>query len=107
MIEFTINTAQVIGLLAGVILPVLVGLVTTRVTHGGVKAGLLAVLSVATNIFTELGESLINETTYDLGTALVAGLGTFVIAVSTHYGLLKPTGVSAKAQSVGSRKHLI
>lgn len=104
MIVFAIDTAQVIGLFAGVILPVLVGLVTTRVTHGGVKAGLLAVLSVATNVLTELGDSLVNGTVYDLGAALVAGLGTFIVAVALHYGLFKPTGVSERAQSLGSKQ---
>ena len=39
-------------------------------------------------------------TVYNLGLALVLGLGTFIVAVSTHYGLLKPTGVSGKAADV-------
>lgn len=103
MIEFNVDIAQVIGLLIGVVLPLLVGLVTNRTTHAGVKATLLAGLALATNLLTELLASINAGTTFDLGTALVAGLGTFVVAVSTHYGLLKPTGVSASVQAVGSK----
>ncbi|HYQ76180.1 hypothetical protein [Cellulomonas sp.] len=40
--------------------------------------------------------------TYDLGVALLAALPAFVVSVATHHGLLKPTGISAAAQSVGS-----
>lgn len=104
MIEFDIDIAQIIGLLSGVVLPVLVGLVTTRITHSGAKAALLAALAFGINLLTELGAALTAGTTYDLGTALIAGLGTFIIAVSTHYGFLKPTGVSASVQAVGSKE---
>ena len=101
MIEFSIDIAQVLGLLAGVILPVLVGLVTKHVTDSGVKAALLAGLSVGINLITEVANALSTGAAYDLGAALMAGLGTFVVGVALHYGLWKPTGVSDKAQSVG------
>lgn len=101
MIEFSIDLAQLLGLLAGIILPVIVGLVSKHVTRAGVKAALLAGLSVVINLLTEIGNALTNGTAYDLGAALVAGLGTFVIGVALHYGLWKPTGVSDKALSVG------
>lgn len=104
MVTFDIELVQVLGLVAGVILPVLVGLVTTRTTHSGVKAALLAGLAVLTNILTELVEALNTGSPYDLGSALLLGLGTFVIAVATHYGLWKPTSVSEKAQAVGSKE---
>lgn len=101
MIEFNIDLAQVIGLLIGVVLPVLVGLVTTRVTNSGVKAALLAGLSLLTNLLTEFVAALNAGTPYDLGSALVAGLGTFIVAVALHLGLWKPTGVTAAVQNTG------
>ena len=98
MIAFDVPLIPVLQLVLGVILPVLVGLVTTRATSPGAKAVLLAALSVATSLLTELIGALQAGTVYNLGLALILGLGTFIIAVSTHYGLLKPTGVSTAAQ---------
>lgn len=111
MITFDVPVVNLLMLLAGVVLPVLVGLVTTRATSAGAKAILLAVLAVATSIVTELIAALQDGTPYNLGLALLLGLGTFIVAVSTHYGLLKPTGVSAAAQGTlrtdapGSKTH--
>lgn len=104
MIEFNVDIAQVIGLLIGVVLPVLVGLVTTKTQNSSVKAVLLAALSFASNLLSEFLASLNSGTVYDLGAALVAGLGTFVVAVALHYGLWRPTGVSDSVQAVGSKK---
>ncbi|MHA7145428.1 hypothetical protein ACX80U_11995 [Arthrobacter sp. TmT3-37] len=98
MIVFDVPIWQVLGLLSGTILPLLVGLVTTRVTHSGAKATLLAGLSVLINLATELGSALQEGETYNLGLALVLALGTFLIAVGIHYGLWKPTGVTDQAQ---------
>lgn len=88
---------QIIGLLVGTILPLLVGLVTTRVTHEGVKAVLLAALSAITGFLTEL----LAPGDFDLKTAVLTWLGAFLVAVGMHYGLWKPTSVSAKVQSIG------
>lgn len=103
MIEFSLDLVQILTLLAGVILPVIVGLVTKHVTAAGVKAALLAGLSVGINLITEVANAMSTGTNYNLGEALVAGLGTFVIGVALHYGLWKPTGVSDAALSVGER----
>lgn len=99
MIAFDVPLIPVLQLILGVILPVLVGLVTTRATGAGRKAVLLAALSVATSLLTELIAALQAGTVYNLGLALVLGIGTFIVAVATHYGLLKPTGLSTAAQS--------
>ena len=105
MIEFTIDPALVIGLLVSTVLPLLVGLVTTRVTHGGVKAVLLAALALITSLLTELGVAVSNGVSYDLGKGLLLAIPTFLIAVGMHYGLWKPTGASQGAQSVlGTKK---
>lgn len=101
MIVFDIPLIAVLQLVLGVVLPVLVGLVTTKVTSPGSKAVLLAALSVVTSLLTELIGAMLSTTEYNLGLALVLGLGTFIVAVSTHYGLLKPTGISEAAQRTG------
>lgn len=93
----TVNLDQAywIGLLVSVILPVLVGLVTTRVTHAGVKAVLLLVLSGLDGF---LVEYVAGGPGYDVGTAAVLALVAFATGVLSHFGLWKPTGVAGRAQ---------
>jgi hypothetical protein len=91
---------QLFQALASTVFPLLVGLVTTRVTDGGRKAVFLAALSVVTSLATELAGALQTGTQYNLGTALLFGVGSFLIAVGMHYGIWRPTGVAVAAQSV-------
>lgn len=98
---FTLDAAAVVQLLVSPVLPVLVGLVTTRVTSASLKAWLLAGLSLVTSLAVELSRSLSAGETYDVGTGLLAALPTFIIAVATHYGFWKATGVTDTVQSVG------
>jgi predicted membrane channel-forming protein YqfA (hemolysin III family) len=84
---------QIASLLVGVFLPILVGLVTTKVTSSSVKSLLLLALSAVTGFLTEM----INNANFIWQDALLTTMVTFVIAVATHYGLWRPTGVSEKA----------
>ena len=102
MLTFDISWPLIIGLLVSTILPLIVGLVTTRVTNGGVKATILAALSAVTGFLTELGNALSAGTPYNVGTGLVFALTAFLVATGLHYGIYKPTGASAAAQGVGS-----
>lgn len=107
MIEFTLPAWQLFQLLAAVVLPLLVGLVTKRTTNPGRKAVLLAGLAVATSLASELAAALQSGAVYDLGQALFLGVGSFLVAVGLHYGLWKPTGAASAAQRVGSGKHAL
>lgn len=93
-VTFTLDPAVVVQLLVAFLLPVLVGLVTTRVTSSGRRAWLLAGLTLATSLLVELGRALTAGTIYDLGVALLTALPAFVVSVATHYGLWKPAGVT-------------
>lgn len=99
-IVFNVPPALIIGALVSTVLPLLVGLVTTRVTNSGWKALLLAVLTAVTGLLTELLASVNAGVPYDLGNGIVLWLGSFLVAVGLHYGLWKPTSVTAKAQDV-------
>lgn len=99
-IAFTLDPLAVVQLIIAFILPVLVGLVTTRVTSPAVKAWLLAALTLLTSLLTELARALTSGVVYDIGAALMLALPTFVVSVSTYYGLWKPTGVAGAAQDV-------
>lgn len=91
-----LDTAYWLGLLVSVVLPVLVGLVTTRVTNAGVKAVLLLALSTATGFVVEYVGP--HDAGYSVGTAAVLALVSFATGVLSHFGFWKPVGVSAKAQ---------
>lgn len=97
---FTLDPAIVVQLVLAVFLPILVGLVTTRVTSGSIKAWLLAGLTLVTSVLTQLGQAIAASTPFDVGLALLAVIPAFAISVATYYGLWKPTGVGAAAQDV-------
>ena len=93
----TVNLDQAywLGLLVSVVLPVLVGLVTTRVTHAGWKAVLLLALSTANGFVVEYAAP---GPGYDVGTAAVLALVAFATGVLSHFGFWKPVGVAGRAQ---------
>ncbi|QGZ17131.1 holin [Arthrobacter phage DrYang] len=100
MIVFDVPQWQfLVQVFGGTVMTLLVGLVTTRVTSSQVRAILLAALSVLSSIVTELVAALQTNTPYNLGTALTFGLLTFLVAVGTHYGILKHTNLETAAQN--------
>ncbi|MFI8942773.1 hypothetical protein [Streptomyces syringium] len=90
-----LDKAYWLGLAISVALPVLVGLVTTRVTHAGAKATLLLALTAVNGFLVELSTA---GDGYSIGSAIILWGISFATAVLTHFGLWKPTGVSGKAQ---------
>lgn len=103
-IEFNISPALVLGMVVSIILPLVVGLVTTRVTNPGKKAVILALLAAVTGVLTELLAAVTANQAYDLGTGLIIALGAFLVAVGMHFGIWKPTGVSSNLQKIGEKK---
>lgn len=101
MIFFSPNDQLVafLTLLVTVLLPVLVGLVTKVSTSGAVKAVLLAVLSAVTGVASALIQANDAGKSVDLYPLALSAVSVFVVAVATHYGLWKPTQVSAAAQN--------
>jgi hypothetical protein len=91
-----LDAAYWLGLLVSVVLPVLVGLVTTRITNAGIKAVLLLALSTATGLVTEYAGP--HDAGYSVGTAAVLALVSFGTGVLSHFGFWKPVGVSGRAQ---------
>lgn len=91
----SLDLAYWLGLLVSVVLPVLVGLVTTRVTSAGAKAVFLLALSTANGFVVEYAAP---GPGYHVGTAAVLALVAFGTGVLAHFGLWKPVGVSGKAQ---------
>jgi len=97
----TLDTAYWIGLLISFVLPLLVGLVTTRVTSPAVKAVLLLFLTALNGFLVEFAGP--HPDGYSVGSAVILWAVSFGTGVAAHFGLWRPTGVSGKAQDVGAR----
>jgi hypothetical protein len=97
--NFDVSLLDLLTLLVDVVLPILVGLVTTRVTPGSVQAVLLAFLTMVTGFVSEWIENGVD--TFNWKSAIFTWLTGFVVAVATHFGLWKPTGVTALALDNG------
>jgi hypothetical protein len=100
MITFHPTLLQGLTLLVSVLLPILVGLVTTKVTSANVKALALLALSLVTSLVSAWILAVQSGTAFDLWAALYTFGAVFLIAVASHFGLWKPTGVAAAAASV-------
>jgi hypothetical protein len=98
--ELDLTRAEVIGLLVTLVLPILVGLATTRVTSPGTKAVLLLALTALNGFLVELGNA---GPDYNVANGAFYTLAGFVTAVAVHFGLLKPTGIAGKAQDTGRK----
>lgn len=93
----SLNAVQVVSVLLGVFYPIAVALVTKASTSSAVKAWLLAGLSAASGF----GFEFVNDANFRVDQAILTSVVTFVTAVSTYYGLWKPTGVAPKAAELG------
>ena len=100
-LTYSLDVVQILTLLSGTILPILVGLVTTRVTAPGAKGVLLASLSAVAALVGEALTAAQAGTPYDLGRGIVMALGVWAVAVATHYGLWKPTGAADTVADTG------
>ncbi|MEU1134922.1 hypothetical protein ABZ383_34555 [Streptomyces sp. NPDC005900] len=97
-----LDSAYWLGLAISVVLPVLVGLVTTRVTSAGTKAVLLLALTALNGFLVEFAGP--HDDGYSVTSAVILWAVSFGTGVLTHFGLWKPTGVSGKAQDIGARR---
>lgn len=96
-----LDRAYALGLVINFFLPLLVGLVTTRVTSAGTKAVLLLALSAASGFVVELANAAPG---YSVTTGVILAVVAFVQGVAAHFGLWKPAGLSRKTQdALGGR----
>jgi hypothetical protein len=101
VVSFEPNLPMVLTLLVSIVFPLLVGVVTKKTASGRFKAVLLASISLASGLASQLLAAVTAGTTFDLFTALVTGVGAWLIAIGTYEGFWKPTGIGDAAQSVG------
>lgn len=89
------DTITLVDLAVGAVLPLIVGLVTKEVTNSGVKAVLLAALAALAGV----GQAYVDDNGILTDATLTDAVTYFVIAVTSYFGVLKPTGVSGAVQS--------
>lgn len=89
----TLSTIYV-ALVVGTVLPNVTALATARLATGRYKSLVLAVLSVIAGA----GQQLLNaHGTFVPKTLALWAAATFMTSVVTHYGLLKPLGLTGSA----------
>jgi len=95
---FTPTAAGIFSLILTILLPLIVAVITTRVTSGGVKfVLLLLVVAVKTTVEALIanGSDYIHFAWIPFLMNLGINLG---IAIAAHFGVWKPTGTSARIQ---------
>lgn len=88
-----------LSLLATVLLPMITALVTNRLAHPGLKAGILALLALVTGVVNDLLVAG-GSGSFNLSDALATSLIVFLGAVGLHYGLLKPTNITGSQGAI-------
>lgn len=83
-----------LDLLASLVLPMVVALVTSRIAHPGLKAVVLAALSAVTAIVQALISAGGAVGAVDWSGSLADAVGIFLVAVALHFGLLAPLKVT-------------
>jgi hypothetical protein len=101
LIHFSFWAALAFGL--QFLLPLVVGLITTRVTSSRDQFLLLASLTVLVTIATGAVSAHDAGTPFDVVQAVLNALAGFLVSVGTHFGIWKPTGLAGLLLAVGSR----
>ena len=91
---WTVN-ASLLALVAGTVLPIIVGLVTKQLASGSLKAIILALMAAATGLV----NGAINLDGMFTQEALIAALVTWVTASATYFGFLSPTNITGAVQT--------
>ncbi|MGL5910164.1 MAG: hypothetical protein ACRCZP_09185 [Phycicoccus sp.] len=99
----TITTAQAVGLAVSTLLPILVSLVTARAAESSTKALVLLALAAVSGLLTQWLAALEVGAAFDWSQAALTVLSGYIVAVASHFGLWKPTGVTGSVGVVAAR----
>jgi hypothetical protein len=102
LFAFKVPLPLLIGFVIAFVLPVLNGLISSPRVGANRRAVLLLLLAFVASFLNEFLTALTRGDTFDVGGWLLLAGGTFVVGVTAHFGLWKPTGVSASAVAAGS-----
>lgn len=88
-----LNFASIIALIINFFIPLLVALVTKKVTPGWVQAIILMFFTALNNFLVQLPDQIHG---YPWKTAIVSAFISFAVAIAAHFGLWKQTTLQAK-----------
>lgn len=91
------STTEALSLIAGVLIPLLVGVITKMRASEGLKAIVNAGLSAVAGALTAV---LASTGAVRWQSVVISILSTWIVSVASHYGFWKPTGASQAVQSV-------
>lgn len=95
------DTAQLLSLVIGTVLPLLAGLITRWNASAGARAITLLVLAAITSFLTAWLDAVNSSTGLDIGATLLTVLGTFLVGVGTHFGLWNAIGAAQAVKQTG------
>lgn len=110
VIVFQPDWTLILTFAVGTFLPLLVALVSTKVTSSKTKGFLLAALALVTSIVSGILDALLTNQPYDLSQNLLLFGGTFVWSVASYFGVWRAEGkdgqpsIAAKVTAVGLRR---
>lgn len=99
MITFEFSWLTLLTFIVAILLPLAVGLVTKLDTKPARRAILLALFAAIAGFLNELITAISTGGSFNVSEALFLWVGIFVVSVAAHFGVLKPTGLSTKAQA--------
>lgn len=92
------SISGLISLVIAVLLPLMVGLITTRTTSAGVKAVLLLAAAAIKGFLEGMLAARSQHVDFAFVPAAISTLVNFMIGVVVHFGLWRPTGAAGAAQ---------
>lgn len=90
----TFDTAGILAMLVGTVLPLLVGAVTRITLNAGVKALILLLLSAVTAVLSQWLTALTDAQAFHWQAAVLSAITTFLVGLGSHYQLWKPSGLA-------------
>jgi hypothetical protein len=93
----TISTAQWLAAGVNVVLPIVVALVTSRAADGSIKAITLLLLSAVSSYLIAWLDAQGAGGAFDFSQASFTAVLGFVVAVASHFGLWKPSGITGSS----------
>lgn len=92
LLTWDIDWIAILNFVVGTVLPLLVAVVTTKVTSSLVKGLLLAGFAFLTTVLTAILDALVSQTPLELGGLLASALTTFAWAVVAYFGIWRAEG---------------
>jgi len=92
MIVWDVNWVTVLTFIVATVLPLLVAVVSTKVTASRTKGILLAVLALITGLASGILDALVTGDEYNVGEQLMLLLGVFAWAVASYFGIWRAAG---------------